>query len=56
MLAAGIRVTWGEGRVVWVKPLQWRDEEHPKPAALTFDDQLAELWAAFATASISRSI
>jgi hypothetical protein len=34
-----------------VKPLQWRDEERPKPAAVTFDDQLAELWAAGATLS-----
>jgi hypothetical protein len=38
-------------RMVWVKPLQWRDEERPKPAAVTFDDQLAELWAAGATLS-----
>ena len=38
-------------RVAWVKPLQWRDEERPKPAAVTFDDQLAELWAAGATLS-----
>jgi len=30
---------------------QWRDEERPKPAAVTFDDQLAELWAAGATLS-----
>ncbi|HZZ25402.1 MAG TPA: hypothetical protein VFE60_23895 [Roseiarcus sp.] len=37
--------------MVWVKPLQWRDEERPKPAAVTFDDQLAELWAAGATLS-----
>ena len=36
---------------MWVKPLQWRDEERPKPAAGTFDDQLAELWAAGATLS-----
>ena len=36
---------------MWVKPLQWRDEERPKPAAVTFDDQLAELWAAGATLS-----
>jgi hypothetical protein len=49
MIAAGIRVTLGG--VVWVKPLQWRDEERPKPAAVTFDDQLAELWAAGATLS-----
>ena len=40
-----------EERVAWVKPLQWRDEERPKPAAVTFDDQLAELWAAGATLS-----
>jgi hypothetical protein len=39
------------GGVVWIKPLQWRDEERPKPAAVTFDDQLAELWAAGATLS-----
>jgi hypothetical protein len=39
-----------EGRMVWVKPLKWRDER-PKPAAVTFDDQLAELWAAGATLS-----
>jgi hypothetical protein len=39
------------GGVVWVKPLQWRDEERPKPAAVTVDDQLAELWAAGATLS-----
>ena len=38
-------------RMVWVKPLQWRDEERPKPAAVTFDDQLAELRAAGATLS-----
>ncbi len=38
-------------RVAWVKPLRWRDEERPKPAAVTFDDQLAELWAAGATMS-----
>ena len=38
-------------RMVWVKPLQWRDEERPNPAAVTFDDQLAELWAAGATMS-----
>ena len=37
--------------MAWVKPLQWRDEERPKPAAVTFDDQLAELWAAGATLS-----
>ena len=37
--------------MVWVKPLQWRDEERPKPAPVTFDDQLAELWAAGATLS-----
>ena len=37
--------------MVWVKPLQWRDEERLKPAAVTFDDQLAELWAAGATMS-----
>ena len=37
--------------MVWVKPLQWRDEERPKPAAVTFDNQLAELWAAGATLS-----
>jgi hypothetical protein len=42
-------------RMVWVKPLQWRDEERPKPAAVTFDDQLAELWAAGATLSESGS-
>jgi hypothetical protein len=39
-----------EGRMVWVKPLKWRDER-PKPAAVTFDDQLAELWAAGAILS-----
>ena len=39
------------GRVVWVRPLQWRDEDRPKPEAVTFDDQLAELWAAGATLS-----
>ena len=38
-------------RVAWVKPLQWRDDERPKPAPVTFDDQLAELWAAGATLS-----
>ena len=36
--------------MVWVKPLQWRDEERPNPAAVTFDE-LAELWAAGATLS-----
>jgi hypothetical protein len=39
------------GGEVWVKPLQWRDEERPKPAAVTVDDHLAELWAAGATLS-----
>jgi hypothetical protein len=38
-------------RVAWVKPLQWRDEERPKPAPVTSDDQLAVLWAAGATLS-----
>ena len=37
--------------MAWVEPLQWRDEERPKPAAATFDDQLGELWAAGATLS-----
>ena len=37
--------------MAWVKPLPWRDEERPKPAAVTIDDQLAELWAGGATLS-----
>ena len=37
--------------MAWVRPLQWRDEERPKSAAGTFDDQLAELWASGATLS-----